>query len=256
VTRTEFRDNLKLSYLDAGGSGTVLIALHAHWMEATTYRDFAQALAPSWRVVALDQRGHGYSDHAQSYTREDYLSDLAALMDHLGIGQAVFLGNSLGGVNAYQFAARYPERVKALIIEDIGVALDIDSSFTLAWQGIFPAKSMLEARIGERLLPYIQESIRETPEGWRLAFDPLELISSQQLLNGNHWKDWLASDCPALLIRGSKSHLTTYRECEDMATKRPNTRLITLDGGHAVHQDNLDGFVIAVKEFLYALQTH
>jgi len=101
LQRQEFRhDGLTLSYLDAGGTAPVLIALPSHWMEAVTFAPLAKALAPAWRVVALDQRGHGYSDHAprdRGYTRDAYLSDVAALYAHLGIDTAVLLGNSLGG---------------------------------------------------------------------------------------------------------------------------------------------------------------
>jgi len=254
MKRNQFHhDGLTLSYLDAGGDGHALIALHAHWMEAITYTSLAAVLAPSWRVIALDQRGHGYSDHAQSHTRDDYLGDLAALFEHLEIDKAVLLGNSLGGVNAYQFAARHPERVKALVIEDIGVVLDTDTSFTLAWGGTFPHREALAERIGERLLPYLQDSFRQTSGGWQLAFDPQELIASQLHLNGDHWADWLASSCPALLIRGRESRLTAEPQIEEMVARRPNTRLVTLDGGHVVHQDNPNGFADAVQEFLYDL---
>ena len=121
MERFEFcRDALRLSYLDWGGNGRVLIALHAHVMEALTFAPLAAALAPEWRVVALDQRGHGYSDHASSYSRNDYISDLEAFVDHLGLTNFILLGNSLGGVNAYQFAARNPTKVRGLIVEDIG----------------------------------------------------------------------------------------------------------------------------------------
>ena len=80
MRRQSFRSNgLTLSYLDEGGDGDALIALHAHWMEAATFAPLATALAPAWRVVALDQRGHGDSDHAPTYTRDDYIADLLAL---------------------------------------------------------------------------------------------------------------------------------------------------------------------------------
>ena len=145
MQRHFFQNNgLRLSYLDSGGDGQLLIALHAHWMEATTYTPLAAALAPQWRIVALDQRGHGYSDHASTYTREDYLSDLSALFKHLKLnGPAVMLGNSLGGINAYQFAARHPELVRAMIIEDIGVEISVDINFTLAWAGTFRPRMTL-----------------------------------------------------------------------------------------------------------------
>ena len=247
------RDGLTLSYLDAGGDGQALIALHAHWMEAVTYTQLGAALAPSWRVRALDQRGHGDSDHAPSYAREDYLGDLLAFLDHLGLDTAVLLGNSLGGANAYQFAARCPDRVRALVIEDIGVVVDADTSFTLAWSGTFPSRESLAERIGERFLPYLRDSFRRTPEGWRLAFDPRELITSQHQLHGDYWADWLASSCPALLIRGRDSRVTMSAQLEEMAVRRLNTRLVSLNGGHVVHQDDPAGFADAVREFLAGL---
>jgi pimeloyl-ACP methyl ester carboxylesterase len=254
MKRDQFHhDGLTFSYLDMGGKGQALIALHAHWLEAVTYDQLASALAPTWRTIAMDQRGHGHSDHAQSYTREEYLGDLAALFDYLMIEQAVLLGNSLGGVNAYQFAARYPERVRALIIEDIGVEIAADTSFTLPWGGVFPNRDALSERIGERMLPYLLDSFRKTSAGWQLAFDPQEMLTSQLQLNGDHWPDWLASSCPALLIRGRESRLTTQIHLEEMAARRPNTRLVTLGGGHIVHADNPSRFIDTVQKFLHEI---
>ena len=246
-------NGLKLSYLDAGGSGRVLVALHAHWMEGRTFASLATALAPEWRVIAPDQRGHGDSDHASTYTRSDYLADLHRLLIHLGLEKVVMLGNSLGGVNAYQFAARYPERVRGLIIEDIGAVIADDTSFALAWSGTFKTRSDLEERIGPRFLPYLQDSIRSVSGGWRLAFDPCELVKSQESLNGDHWQDWLATTCPALLLRGEQSRVTTQQHMEEMATRRSHTLFRTLEGGHVVHFDNPAGFSAAVREFLSSL---
>lgn len=252
MRRHEFQhDGLHFSYLDTGGNQRVLVALHAHWMEASTYKPFAEALAPEWRVIALDQRGHGHTDHASSYTREDYLGDLAALLAHLGVVEpVVMLGNSLGGVNAYQYAAREPARVRALIIEDIGATISDDAEFVLAWKGTFPTSEELAERISTRLLPYLQDSFRQTPDGWRLAFDPADIVASQKNLCGNHWQDWLGSDCPALLIRGQDSRLTTQSHVEEMVSRRSNTQLATLEGGHVVHLDNPAGFIQTVRAFL------
>ena len=57
-------DSLTLSFLDAGGDDRPLVALHAHWMEAATFIPLHDALPARWRLIALDQRGHGFSDHA------------------------------------------------------------------------------------------------------------------------------------------------------------------------------------------------
>ncbi|GAA3424437.1 hypothetical protein GCM10018953_16200 [Streptosporangium nondiastaticum] len=63
--RAEFRiDGRRLSYVDFGGPGRPLIALHGHMSEGASFARVAAALAPEWRVIAPDQRGHGESDRA------------------------------------------------------------------------------------------------------------------------------------------------------------------------------------------------
>ncbi len=255
MQRHQFQhNNLTFSYLDTGGTGDVLIALHAHWMAASTYTAFAAAMAPQWRVLALDQRGHGRSDHASSYTRDDYVGDLKAFLSHLGLGTpVVLLGNSLGGVNAIQFAARQPDLVRALIIEDIVTEVDAEMDFILDWAGVYPRREDLAEKIGLRLTPYLEPSFRHTQAGWTLAFEPAEIMESQKNLKGDYWQEWLATDCPALLVRGDKSLFTPAALAAEMAARRPNTRLVSLNGGHVVHIDDPVGFETAVRDFLQEL---
>jgi len=248
-------DGLTLRYLDTGYSDASiarppLLCLHAHLMQAATYAALAGFLAPDYRVIALDQRGHGDSSHATTYTREDYLGDIEAMLTLLDMPQVVILGNSLGGVNAYQFAARHPERVRALIIEDIGAVVTDDISDILPWQGVFRTREELEAKIGSRFVPYLRESFRQSGAGWRLAFDPSDMVRSQQCMIGDHWADWLASTCPAIIIRGRESRVTSQEHMEEMASLRPHTHLLILDGGHALHVDNPGAFNSVVRGFL------
>jgi pimeloyl-ACP methyl ester carboxylesterase len=255
LQRHSFEHNgLTFSYLDSGphsaSDSRVLVALHGHLMEATTFAPLAADLAPHWRVIALDQRGHGRSSHAPTYQRSDYIGDLEALFAHLNLPQAVLLGSSLGGVNAFQFAARHPEQVSALIVEDIGAIVTDDISFILHWSGISPTREDLVAKVGERFAPYLADSFRETSDGWTLAFEPHEMVASQNALCGDHWHDFLATTCPALLIRGTQSRVTTAEHLEQMALRRPNTTLLTLEGGHILHMDQPALFNAAVRQFL------
>lgn len=243
-------DGLTLSYLDSGGELPPIIALHAHWMEGATFIPLAGALASDWRIIALDQRGHGYSDHAQTYRREDYLGDLDALFHRLELQNAVLLGNSLGGVNAYQYAARRPARVNALVIEDIGVEISGELPPMQGWDGTYSTSEELENCVGSRMAPYLKLSFRCTPTGWKLAFDPKDMRLSEGSMAGTHWNDWCATTCPALLVRGSDSRVTTSSEASEMVTRRPNTQLVTLSGGHVVHGDSPDAFAEAVRRFL------
>lgn len=248
--------DLTFSWLDAGGEGSVLIALHAHWMEAVTFRRLAADLAPGWRVVALDQRGHGRSSHTATYTRQDYLGDLEAFYAELHVSEpAVLLGNSLGGINALQFAAKHPDLVRALVLEDISVEPGADIGFVRAWSGDFPTRGALAERIGPRFLPYLEDSFREGRNGWRLAFDPEDMVRSEEALKGQYWQEWLSTTCPALIIRGRDSRVTVRQKLEEMAHRRPNTVFAELQGGHVVHQDSPEVFANELRSFLQSLET-
>jgi len=78
-------------------------------------------------------------------------------------------------------------------------------------------------------------------------------MQSQTYLSSDHWADRLASTCPALLIRGENSRVTTHEHVEEMAKRRPDTRLRVLPGGQVVHFDNPNAFNGALSEFLAQL---
>lgn len=245
-------DGRRLSYLDFGGPGRPLLALHGHFNEGRTFAGLARALVPHWRVVALDQRGHGFSDRGTDFSREGYVHDAAALVAHLGLGRAVVVGHSLGGVNAYQLASRHPRLVSALVIEDIGVEIDDDLSFCLAWPHRAPTRTALVEQLADSAR-YLTDAIREYPDGWGLAFRPQDMVTSVGQVNGNHWDDWLATDCPALLIHGTRSDTLTEEQAKAMAARRPNTRLVELATGHTVHETDPTGFATTVRAFLDTL---
>lgn len=245
----------RLSYLDFGGPGPVVFALHGHFGEARTFVRLAQQLAPGWRVVALDQRGHGYSDQPSDFSRGGYVEDAAAVLHRLALGPVVVLGHSLGGVNAYQLAARHPRLVRALVIEDIGAEVEGDLSFCLEWPRRAPTRSALLEALGTSAA-YLTDAIREYGDGWGLAISPEGTAASQRDLNGNHWQTWLGSRCPALLVRGTRSGVLNADHARDMVVKRPGTRLTELPTGHTVHESAPDMFAAAVRAFLSCLAEH
>ena len=114
--------NLKLHYLDWGGSGAPIVCLHGLASTCHMFDLVAPQLTALGRVVALDQRGHGESDKPDDgYDFDTITSDAAQFMDALGLtAPAILMGHSWGGGVTTYFAARFPERVKALALIDGG----------------------------------------------------------------------------------------------------------------------------------------
>ena len=203
---------------------------------------------------ALDQRGHGETNHGGAHSIQAYIGDVDALLDAAGIGgPIVLLGHSFGGMVANLYAAARPARVRGVILEDIDVARDDHHDFMLAWSGVYPSREALEEKVGARLAPYLRRSMREAPGGWTLTFDPQEVLDSKAALNGDHWAEWLSHHCPALVIGGATSRVVSGETLAEMARRRPDTQLVTIDAGHCVHVDKPVEFVEAVRQFLATL---
>ncbi|MEV0263820.1 alpha/beta hydrolase [Streptomyces sp. NPDC050617] len=246
-------DRRRLSFLDFGGAGIPLLAFHGHYNEASTFAPLAEALAPRWRVIALDQRGHGESDRAQSYQRTDYVADIAAFHRHLGIGPAAVVGHSLGGVNAYQYAARHAEQVTALIVEDIGAVVNADWSLVTRLPRNAPSRQALVSGLGATA-PYLECSFRQFEDGWGYSFDIDHTVLSHKALTGEYWSDWESVDCPTLLIRGTESEVLTHDHAREMIARRAGrAQLAELPAGHVVHRDAPEQFAAAVRSFLSQL---
>ncbi|MCV0378985.1 alpha/beta hydrolase [Nitratireductor sp.] len=245
-------DGVVFSFLDAGGDGKPLLALHGHWMGASDFIEVADDLLPEWRVIALDQRGFGETDHGAAHNMTAYLGDVVALLKKLSITEPVpVLGHSFGGIVAYHLAAAHPDRVSAMIIEDIGVNIQDDSTpYVTNWSGTFRLREELEERLGPRLSPYLQKSIRRVEDGWTLNFDPAEFLVSERATNGNHWKVWLQSRCPALVVSGSESRVCDGTELQTMTERREGTVFTQLKAGHSIHIDDRTDFVETLRHFL------
>jgi esterase len=237
---------VRLAYYE-WGEGESLLALHGHFGRGRVWVTLAEAL-PGWRVIAPDQRGHGRTGPARDYSRETYVADAAHMIETLDLAPAVVIGHSLGGVNAYQLAARRPELVRAVIVEEAPAALPVRPDLDL-WDGRrFATLRELREAVPH---PALWESAVEDAEGWGFRFDPAEMNRSRRLLAGDHWADWLAGDHPVLLMHGLESDTLPTAMAREMAERRPNTRLVEFPrAGHSIHDDDPEGFALAVASFL------
>jgi pimeloyl-ACP methyl ester carboxylesterase len=246
----------RLAYLDTAAPGPTVLYLHGNFGRARMGARLMAALSPAWRVVALEQRGHGMSDKPGDYSREAYLADLAGAIEALGLAAVVLVGHSLGGLNAYQLAARRPDLVRAMVIEDIGAVCDDRNPTMPDWPERFPTLADLLAYFAPGMpdAGYFLESVVEFPDGWGFHFRGADMVASQEAVRGDWWGDWLGSTCPALLLNGAQSHILAPAHAAEMAARRPNTHLRTFPTcGHLIQQREPEACLQAVQAFLAAL---
>lgn len=141
--------------------------------------------------------------------------------------------------------------------EDMGVVIEGAPSAKTDWPERFSsmraAREFL-AKQGYVNDTYFMESLVEYPDGWGFRFRYDHMFKSQQLQRGDWWHDWLASQCPALLLHGHKSWVMTTEHARAMAARRPNTRLVEFPHcGHTIHDEDPIGFYKAVEKFLNSL---
>jgi pimeloyl-ACP methyl ester carboxylesterase len=140
-------------YYEIHGTGQPLLVLHGSFMTIELMGKLVPELARSRQVIAVEFQGHGHTaDIDRPVTYEQMADDTAALLRHLGIGNADVYGYSLGGGVALQLAVRHPELVRKLVV--------VSASYTSA--GMYP-----EVLTGiEQITP---EMFDGTP--WREAYD-------------------------------------------------------------------------------------
>ncbi|NKI68458.1 alpha/beta fold hydrolase [Collimonas pratensis] len=249
-------DGVCLSYLDSGVDAPLLLAMHGHFGCARNFSPLTQALAQDYRVVALDQRGHGWSEHPEDCSRGAYVKDIRNLARHLSPERPLFLlGHSLGGVNAYQFAAQHPAMVSALVVEDIGVHVSPRIGFATDWPHRYASLSDLLELLADRGLSgdrYFLDSVCEHEDGWGFRFNPHWIARSQQAVTGDWSGDWLQLQCPVLLLHGTRSRDMRTEDGQWMRANHPDCTYLEFSAGHTIHDELPDEFADAVRSFLRA----
>ena len=117
---------IHIHYLDSGTDKPLLILLHGVTANAHAFDGLTAAgLDDNFRIVSVDLRGRGLSDHpATGYTVEDHVGDVLDVMSHLGAADAYFCGHSFGAFVSMYIAANHPGKVKKLIILDAGIRMN------------------------------------------------------------------------------------------------------------------------------------
>ena len=111
-------NGIGINYTDSGGEGPAVVFSHGFLMDQTMFDRQVTALAPEYRVITWDERGHGGTWATGPFTYWDSAADVLALLDQLGVERAVLAGMSQGGFLSLRAALTAPDRVRALVLID------------------------------------------------------------------------------------------------------------------------------------------
>jgi pimeloyl-ACP methyl ester carboxylesterase len=249
-----------------------IVLLHGNSANAWWWEPLARAIAPEYRLLALDQRGHGDSEWTRpvAYLPTDYANDIARFVEHIAPNaeKPVVVGHSMGGLNVLAFARRHPESVRGAMAIDVAVTSSRGRDrFLRRLKGLpvvtYPDLATAKARF--RLMPnegripdevrleIAERSLARTDEGrWTLKFDRESFLGGDGLPVLETIKE---IRIPTMLVRAEHSRIMTAEAAEQAHASNPQTRLVTIDDAHHhVILEKPEEVARVIEEFAASLQ--
>ena len=252
---------MRLNVIEAG-QGAPLVLLHGLFGSARNWGAVQKALAPQYRVLALDLRNHGASAHAAGMAYAAQAEDIAETLAALDIRSATILGHSMGGKAAMMLALTRPDLVERLIIADIAPrpyppalravvaamqAVPLHAGLTRAEADQALRSAVPEASIRSFLLQNLR--FETAPPGWRMGLT--EIAAAMPEIEAFAPPQDARFDGPVLAMAGA---LSPYIRAEDHAAFRalfPSIAFASIPrAGHWLHAENPEGFLATLREFL------
>ena len=251
-------DGLKLHYRDYDGphERPPILCIPGLTRNARDFEPVAERYAGEWRVIAVDLRGRGDSQHdpdSSNYAPATYVADLMKLLDQLGIADAVFVGTSLGGLCTMLLASTDNERIAGALLNDIGPIIEqsgIDRIASYVGQDTRfaswdEAVAELRARNGD-VFPrwesgdwsrFARRICAERKGGIGFDYDMAIADNFRRAADKpqpDAWPMFEALDGrPVTVLRGATSDLLSNETAERMVTALGDVELVTVPGvGH------------------------
>jgi pimeloyl-ACP methyl ester carboxylesterase len=248
------RDGVRVGYEVFGSAGPAIIFLPS-WqiLHSRQWKLQAPYLARYLRVITYDARGNGRSDRpaqAEQYAHREIVADAVAVLDAVGVDEAVFAGTSMGALYGLQAAAWYPERVRAVVaigsvapyvapvepgaspFYDVGAAGSV-AAFC-ARRGLPDYRAFVEYFMGEAITEPHRTKPVEDAVGWGLETTPEVLaltVAAREGVTKEAFEDVCrAVRCPVLVVHGDEDGIIPYEHGVALA-ELLGVGLVTLEGG-------------------------
>ncbi len=251
---------MRLNHIDTG-SGPPVVLLHGLFGSARNFGTVQRALAPLFRVIALDARNHGASPHGPGMRYATLAADVVETLDALGIARAAVIGHSMGGKTAMTLAIMAPDQVGRLLVADIAPVpyQHGNDSIADAMRAIplhtGPTRAESEAALIDAVpIPAVRtfliQNLQFGPQPhWRIGLD--EIAAALPDLEG--WQTPVGTySGPTLFVSGARSDYVLPEHRPIIRALFPAARFVIVkNAGHWLHADNPAGFLSVVEAFLH-----
>ena len=265
---------LRFHFLEWGApDGPPIVLLHGGHQSGHSWDLVSLHLAQHYRVLALDQRGHGDSEWARdaAYSNHEMSLDSEAFIAAMGLDRVILIGHSMGGRNAMLLTRRDATRLQALVLVDVGPEVsergrqviagfvrdneefDDLEHFVRNVQQYDPYRSRehIERTVKYNMLQRVDGKFVSKCDATPRR---LGLVRGSGKLENITLEDARAFRLPVLVVRGAKSGILPADAAERLRDALPSGTLVTVpDCGHNVHGQNTRGFIEAVTGFLGTL---
>lgn len=260
-----------IAHVRVTGEGPPLVLLHGFSSSAWAWDGWTRELSDAYRVIRIDAPGHGLTQMAPSadLSPDGGVTFLANVLDALGEQRVSLGGNSMGGAQAWRFAAVHPERVGALILvdsagprsrrveRDIGqvrraAANPVLRTLLLYGGGRFVMAQGLRSGVADPKT-ITDEKIRRTDDLYRAEGNRATLLRSLESRSLSDPVDPGLVRAPTLILQGKEDKLVPPEVAEALAAAIPGARLVLYPGlGHTPHEEDPARTAGDVRAFLVA----
>lgn len=249
-----------ITYEDNEADGPTIVWSHGFLMDHTMFDAQIDVFGADYRCIRWDERGFGATPATGPFTYWDSADDCVALLDHLGVDDAVFIGMSQGGFLSLRAALRYPDRVRAMVLIDSQLGVDPDESIE-GYRGMV-AHWLSDEPLGE-VGQFVAGLILGEPELsatwidiWEQRRGPHLEFAGGALLDRDDISDRVAElKMPILSVHGEDDQAISIEEAETLQAQVADGRgLIRVPGGaHAPNMTHPDIVNAGIADFLAAL---